>query len=235
MKVAAICMIAGTVLFAEDGMRPRNVGDYPVHSEKNGVTIGAAVLSPEQVRNAFATNLSSGYVVVEVAVYPADGRALDLSNMDFTLKLAGTSDVVRPSSARSIAGALHRNSSGSQQRHGVVDIYPTVGIGYESGRSYDPVTGRQRNGGVYTTAGVGVGTGGGPSSAPPPASTGKDRSTMETELHEKGLPEGQVNKPVAGYLYFPLPSKKKTIAEQLDYLGDQAKVTLVLAQPAKRK
>jgi hypothetical protein len=32
---------------------------------------------------------------------------------------------------------------------------------------------------------------------------------MFSELSDKALPEGAVNAPVAGYLYFPLPSKKK--------------------------
>lgn len=234
MKLALVCLLSGAVLFGENGMTPRNVQDYPVHAEKNGVTIGAAVLSPEQVRNAFATRLAGGYVVVEVAVYPASGQAMDLASMDFLLKLDGASEVVRPTSARSIAGALQRNSSGPAQRGNVIDVIPSVGIGYESGRVYDPVTGRQRNGGVYTSVGVSGSAGGAPQ-APPPASTGQDRSTMELELREKGLPEGQINRPVAGYLYFPLPSKKKTSARELDYLGDQAKLTLVLPQPPKHK
>ena len=32
---------------------------------------------------------------------------------------------------------------------------------------------------------------------------------LETELEEKGLPEGAVATPVAGYLYFPLAKKAK--------------------------
>ena len=32
---------------------------------------------------------------------------------------------------------------------------------------------------------------------------------MELELTEKSLPEGSIKNPVARYLYFPLPDKKK--------------------------
>jgi len=39
---------------------------------------------------------------------------------------------------------------------------------------------------------------------------------METELSEKGLPEGDANNPVAGYLYFQIP-KSKNAKYQLDY------------------
>ena len=41
-------------------------------------------------------------------------------------------------------------------------------------------------------------------------SSERDRDTMQTELGEKGLPEGTASAPVAGYLYFPLIKKKNT-------------------------
>lgn len=84
-------------------------------------------------------------------------------------------------------------------------LYPSAGIGYESGpRVYDPVTGTPRGGGLSTSAGVGVGVG--------PSQSGageQDRTTMELELSEKGLPETKASKPLSGYLYFPVTSKKK--------------------------
>ena len=40
---------------------------------------------------------------------------------------------------------------------------------------------------------------------------------METELTDKSLPEGRTAKPVAGYLYFPFPGKKKDVAYDLEY------------------
>ena len=54
-----------------------------------------------------------------------------------------------------------------------------------------------------------VGIGGGPN----PASTDKDRVVMETELGEKGLPEGTTPTPVAGYVYFPIARKKNARLE----------------------
>ena len=41
-------------------------------------------------------------------------------------------------------------------------------------------------------------------------SSERDRVTMQTELSEKGLPEGTASAPVAGYLYFPLTKEKNT-------------------------
>ena len=103
--------------------------------------------------------------------------------------------------------------------------YQQVGIGYERGRVYDPATGQeQKVGGVYTSTGVGVGVGtrGGP------ARTERDREVMELELTEKGLPEGSTKKPVAGYLYFPLPEKKKSDAYQLECTLGGVKSVLAL-------
>ena len=100
-------------------------------------------------------------------------------------------------------------------------LYPSAGVGYESGPSYDPVYGTRRGGGVGTSVGVGVGVG-----DSRPAATDRDRKTMELELGEQQLPEQVVTKPVAGYLYFPLPTKKKGVAYELEYNGPAGKLVL---------
>jgi hypothetical protein len=51
---------------------------------------------------------------------------------------------------------------------------------------------------------------------------------MELELTEKGLPEGSTKTPVAGYLYFPYPEKKKSDAYQLEYTLGGVKGALAL-------
>ena len=63
-------------------------------------------------------------------------------------------------------------------------------------------------------------------SQPRAASTDRDRDTMELELSEKGLPEGTASAPVAGYLYFPLSSTKKTPARQIEYTLNGKKMIL---------
>ena len=60
-----------------------------------------------------------------------------------------------------------------------------------------------------------------------PASTDKDRSAMEAELSEKGLPEGATTRPVSGYIYFPV-SKKSFAGHQLEYELAGNKVVLSL-------
>ena len=103
-----------------------------------------------------------------------------------------------------------------------IAVYPSTGIGYESGTAYDPVTGApRRSSGVYTQAGVGVAIGG----STGPGVSDKDRSVMETELTEKGLSEGATAKAVAGYIYFPVMPKKKG-DYQLEYVSEGKKLVL---------
>jgi hypothetical protein len=75
---------------------------------------------------------------------------------------------------------------------------------------------------VYTAAVVGVGGRG-----RQPGSTDQDRAAMETELSEKGLPEGSAAAPVAGYLYFSLP-RSKQVVYQLQYVLNGQKMSLAL-------
>jgi hypothetical protein len=57
---------------------------------------------------------------------------------------------------------------------------------------------------------------------------------METELTDKGLPEGDVKTPIAGYLYFPAPKSKKAAGNyELQYMGDASQVRLIVPVPAK--
>ena len=236
MRLALFVIFCSSAMLADtQGIRPRaSVDDYRAHDEQNGITIAADVMDSEQARHAFASSVYSGYAVVEVAVYPEAGKSVDLSSMDFTLRVAGHASPIRPSSARTIAAVLHRKAAQSAKSSDVT-LYPTVGVGYESG-GYDPVYGGNRRGGWRTNAGVGVAAGGAGNGQPRPASTDRDRTTMEMELDEKALPEGSASKAVAGYLYFPLPAKKKASdVTSLDYRGDGASIHISSPAGSKRK
>jgi hypothetical protein len=139
---------------------------------------------------------------------------------------------LRPASAQAIAAALQRKNTPKPRSPSDVTLYPTATIGYESG-TYSG----QRHGGVYTAAGVGVGVGDpGPMGAPRPASTNQDRSTMEQELGDKGLPEGKTMQAVAGYLYFPRPASKTQTRSNftLTYYAAEGEVTLVVPPPTRK-
>ncbi len=233
VSLIAACLFAGT-----RGLRPRyNAKDYQASDTANGVTVAADALDPEYVRHAFASAVHNGYLVVEVAVYPESGSSLDLVASDFALRVSGDPSPIRPVSAQTVAGVMHRKSNPQKPSSpSDINVYPRVGIGYEKGSYEDPVTGQRRNAGGWTTStGVDVATGGSTQPAPPrPASTDQDRRTMQAELEDKGLPEGQVNRPVAGYLYFPI-GKKKASPQSLEYYGQSGKLLIPFPASPKKK
>jgi hypothetical protein len=158
-------------------------------------------------------------MVIEVGLYPSKDKAADVSLNDFVLHVKNTDTSSKASSAKVVAASLQKKARDTRD----VTVSPTVGVGYGTGPSYDPVYG-PHGGGVTTAAGVGVGIG---SRGDQPGSSEKDRSVMETELSEKGLPEGTASAPVAGYLYFSIPRNKK-VAYQLEYMLNGEKVLLTL-------
>jgi len=235
-RLVLAALFATGAFGVDPGVRPRpELSDYPAHKAGPAMTIAAEVLSADQVSHSFATDLNKAWIVVEVAVYPQKD-AIAVAPSDFVLRI-GKDDqraLVRATTPRAIAASLHRKNT-PQQRDSDVTVYPSVGIGYESGPGYyDPATGTRRGGGVRTSVGVGVGVGG--QTTPPPASTSADRHTMEQELSEKSLPDGSTAKAVAGYLYFPRPAaKSKDATLELSYNGDAGTLTLELPPPKRTK
>ncbi len=215
-------------LFAADGPKgtvPRtNVAAYPAHIQANGVAVGAALLDPAQVKRTFVSDLSHCCMVVEVALYPSKDNAkqngpLNISLNDFVLRRGNSDVAAKPTTADVVAAMLHKKSDTGR----TVAVTPSLAVGYQSGY-YDPVTGPEAPGAVYR-GGVNVAT---PHKS---GSTDKDRKVMESELGEKGLPEGEASTPVSGYLYFPISAKKPCTDCQLEYTaGGNAKVVIALAQ-----
>ena len=193
-------LVLGMASFAADQpeLKPlSSAKEYPSSKYQANYSLGAKKLSKEMVHKTFATDLRDSYVVVEVAVYPENGKSLDVNRSDFTLRVKGTQDVLRAAGPAEVAAYAQKRPAKNRD----VAVIPTAGVVYEN---YPDAYGN-RHSGVATEAGVGVAVG----SAYPTASTDKDRQVMETELRDKGLPEGKIDKPVAGYLYFPVDNKSK--------------------------
>ena len=227
-KLWASIAVIGVASVASAGPRstvPKSsVQEYRAHAERDGIGIGAVLLTSDQVHKAFAANVNKCCLVVEVGFYPAKDKTLEISLDDLTIKVGGSDTLVRPYSARAVAATLQEKTE--QGRN--VAVATNVGVGYESGTYIDPVTGNPTKvRGVTTETGVGVAVG------PPgsqPGATNSSRDSAEIELAEKGLAEGSASAPEAGYLYFPKPEKmKKNTPLQLQYaLKDQ---TVVLSLP----
>jgi hypothetical protein len=233
MKKLFLVSLAATALLVggDTGIRPRaSASDYPTHQNGEGVTLAAAIVSPEQVKKIFSTDLNKlGYIVVEMAVYPDPDKNIEIAGRDFMLRVNPEGTTIRPVKASVIAGQLHKKEPAPtvpQQLPGNVSVHPTATVGYESG-TYNG----RRTSGVYTGAGVGVGVGDPRMDPPPqPPSAGKHPDSLSTQvdLEERALPEGQAHEPVAGYLYFPKPDLKKKSSLDLTWYGPAGQIRLVL-------
>jgi hypothetical protein len=228
LLVTAAILTAGS-----PGIRPRaDVTEYPAQNGFDAAAFGVAVIPPGEVKKIFAADLNgAGYVVIEVGFFPKAGREVDLSPLDFTLLADPNSISERPADADVVAAA----SAGKQPRPRSETDSSEVNAGASiQHESYpDPVTGR-RIGTTITgvSTGVGVGT---PAGGPRfPAASTSNRDQLEQQLWAKSLPDGKTSTPVAGYLYFPKPSKKsKNDSWVLRWENTAGKVKIVIQNPAK--
>ncbi|MDE2926952.1 MAG: hypothetical protein OXT71_11200 [Acidobacteriota bacterium] len=228
------------------GTRPlSNVRKYPVSVEKDAYSLGARLLSEKEVLQNFVTPLKDQYVVVEVGMYPGIND-IEVDNRDFVLRIDGFDRSFRPQEPSRIAIGQQRTTTKPKRQVGIV---PYGNIEYERGRGHYPDhrrfprrsdrrdvddpdwdrRDRDRNrgyGGLRTVVGVGVVL-----DRQPQPSSDQDRYVMETELHDKSLPQGFVGSPVAGHLYFAVGEYKKKAKHRLEYRGNGESVTVVL--PAK--
>ena len=192
-----LCAAALPALASErEGVVPLGQArDYPHHLDQEDFSVGVKILSSADIKRLFASTLDDGYIVLELAIYPNDGKLVEVSEKQFILHDDDNRDYARAASAAEVARVLQKSNAKPEGRD--LTVYPQVGIGYSTGDRY-------RRGGWQTSTGVGVAV----EPQTPQASTDADRKTMETELQEKGLPRGTLAKPAAGYLYFPLRRRK---------------------------
>ncbi len=193
---------------AQNPPAPRvSAAAYSASKVESQYSMGATLLSKTQIQNSLATPLAGRYVVVEVGFYPAEGKSIDLQRSSFMLVTPDSKSSITAASPEEIASILQKRPPSSRD----VTLYPTANVGYESWPVYNGTGVKQVGGPVYG-AGMGVGVG----KTTSPATTDSDRNTMETELSDKELKGGDVSKPVAGYLYFPVAGKEKANF-QLEY------------------
>jgi hypothetical protein len=215
----ALLLLATAAFAGPKGTVPRSEARvYPLHGESGDIGVGAKLLTREEARKTFVSDVNRCCLVFEIAVYPEPGKSVDVSLDSFALRRKSGDTAVKPSTAKVVAASIQKGAEGDRD----ITISPTTGVGYSSGDVYDPATGTRRRGGVYTQSGVDVAIG---SPGAGPGASDKDRSVMETELSDKGLPEGTTPKAVAGYVYFPVSPKKKG-DYQLEYISSDTKIAL---------
>jgi hypothetical protein len=204
------------------GIAPRpDAGYYPAHESSAGATVAAVLLPANQHHKLFGKNLdSSGYVVLEVAVYPQAGQ-LTVSPDQFRLQIGDDRTLRRPVEPAEIMGKKQSKADPGQVP-GKVNVYHTATVGYESG-PYGK--------GVYTGASTSVGVGNPPPQAAPNPS---DPINIQEALVEKEFPDTKTMQPVAGYLYFRKPTaKQKNPVHELTWRSGTESVKLTVPPPPK--
>jgi hypothetical protein len=173
--------------------------DYPVHQGIRNATIGAAIVPADRVGKMFSSDIAKKYIVVEVAVYPANGASFDVEPFDFRLRVGErTSHTEIPAAGAVWAGNPNPPPSRAPQI--------TTETGVYVGRETDPYGRPIHTVGTYT--GVSV-TNANPGPPPPPPNSGPDPYLIDQRVRAKALGGGLTQTPVAGYLYFPQSGKRR--------------------------
>ena len=210
------------------GTVPRSAAtDYAAHASQDNIQIGASLLTHKDLKKIFATDVNQCCLVVEVAFYPPKDNFVKISPDDFMLREAGMELGTRPSSPEVLAARLEVQPVTPDREHRP-GVTSGSDIGYERTTQQNGPE-RSSSGGVVQRSSVGIGVpiGGGGSKLPEGRTAEGNRRAIAAELKEKGLPEASSWEPVAGYLYFSVPKKKKG-GYELVYMVDEKKVVLPL-------
>jgi len=219
--------LASAVLSDPKGIPPRLAPDkYAAHTEVDGVGIGAELLTSNQARKAFASDMNRCCLIVEIALYPQKDKLLTLALDDFALQAAGKNNPARPLTANAVAAMLRKDSLEVSD----VTVEANTGANVGVGKGTAVNNGSVRPTTVHTVGEqAGISVGGAIGDSDGSSGESEQRQKIESELEQKGLPEGPDSAAVAGYLYFPLSVRTKGVALELTY--DLNGEPLVLALP----
>jgi hypothetical protein len=214
-----LCLVAAAVA---NGIPFRsNPADYDAHQATSDATIAATLLTPDQAANIFSSDVKKAFAVVEVAVYPENGRSIDLVALDFSLR----SSVGNMSFAATPGEVAWHGKKSPDPGRSTSAVNVTGEVGVAIGTRTDPVTGRTDHG-VATWGGAQVDNN--PRPMPPPSTSTDKTYALEGKLRALELPQGPTSWPVAGYLYFPLAKKERTAPPVLEYSANGERASLPL-------
>ena len=214
------------VAFAGDGIPPRgSAEDYTAHAVSGKIAIGAAYVTPAQVRKIFGEDLDKrGYVVFEVGMFPSGDKEADISPDDFKLRQGPDQSVTRAATPHMVAGDVHQSSPDNADVPNKAHVYTAETVGVYQGPNGQHGT----YGGTSATV-----TNYPPPQPPPQAGKSANNDKLEQIVEEKSLPDIKTKRAVAGYVFFPKASKDKHADFELIYFGMDGQVSLKLSAPGK--
>jgi hypothetical protein len=209
---------AAHLSFAQSGTEPKATpADYPVHAEAGGAGVGAEFMVHSFSRGE-ESYIAVDYLVVDVALFPPKGQAIEVDTTKFTLRLNGKKAMLFPQSPAMVASSLSHPEWQTRPRPEADLGLGGVNIGLGRPRQTTPFPGAPPESRLPK-----------PSRAPGPDNPGgidaKERVKPETLVVETALPEGVSRGPVSGYLYFAYQGKAASI-KSLELLYEGAVLKL---------
>jgi hypothetical protein len=228
LAIALICMSSSIAQTHRGTVARSTATDYAAHASQESIQIGASLLTHKELKKIFATDVNQCCLVVEVAFYPTKDNFVKISLDDFMLREAGIELGTKPSTPDVLSARLEIQPVTPDREHRP-GVSSSSDIGYERTTQQNGPE-RSTSGGVVQRSSVGIGVpigGGGGSRLPESRNAEGNRRAIEAELTEKALPETTAWDPIAGYLYFSVPKKKKG-GYELVYMAGDKKVVLPL-------
>lgn len=129
LATSALCLLVA-LNGATKGVSPRiDHTRYPVTVFNESLAVAAELMGPERVRQNFGPEVDSGYLVVEVGVYPREKNQIDIRQSDFRLRISRRS-MLKPAAPQAMGEALHRMELAEKALPEVVTYKPVAGYLY---------------------------------------------------------------------------------------------------------
>ncbi len=216
--MAAVCIpLVASSLWAQ--ITPKDkAADYPVSSSLNGgLTIGAEYLL-HTLPTKQGSLIANDYLVVEIAIYGAKGKTIDLDTAQFTLRV-NKKTTIEPEGPGYVAASLKYSDWENTRR---LDLSggtgnSTVVYGPPQSNRFpgDPTVRPPRTQPLPDDNPAGI-------EKEPPLS-------IDERIERAWLPSGEQNLPLAGVVCFPFKGKTKSVKTlELIYKGPAGDVVLKL-------
>ncbi len=207
---------ASLALAQGGGTEPKaKAEDYEAHGQLKDIAIGAEFMI-HSFSGQGETYIAKDFLVVEVALFPPKGQAVDVNGGAFSLRINGNRKPLMPAAPGMVIASLERPEWQSGPR-----LEGGGGLGNTGVILGRPVPSQVPNGQPVPTRR--------PSPVPDPTNpVGVERQEhiSATDLvGQTALPEGHFGGAVSGYLYFPFRGKSTSI-KSLELLWKDAVIKL---------
>jgi hypothetical protein len=200
-RAAILALALSTMQLAQNGPLFK-VSDYPAHVKLPSMEIGAEYLL-NSIPLAKGMYIAKDHLVLEVAIFPSTEAGVNVSSSQFTLRV-NNKTILYPDSPGAVASSLKYPD---WQTRPTMTAEAGVGDGTVVLGAPPPVARFPGDRRADRPPSV-------PRVPAPPDPTGAPKAVdqpIETQIAIAALPQGQLQEPVKGFLFFPFSGKTKSI------------------------